>query len=427
MYYRIHHSYQNINYKLLFSSVLLFYLFLIPFSLIYFLSQYKNFDLLKINSNFINKLFNFFLRITSDNSTDRNRVRIIFFTTIGLILTLLNRSTFFICNNPILINLYGNYPILEKIGYKFHTISYFGIYIFILGLILFYKKISISKKVVPKILYFILILPIFFSLMLGHSGGSGMIIIYFLIIVLISTRTNKNIFQIHIIFLAIAIFTFMSVKKEIRVNMPSDNACKLGFHITPIIIVEASRKIFKTNDLKYNNEKGELININLDEVSPFRYRIANIFERIDFLQMLTQTQFLINNNILEYKKGETYLNRKINWKKQFGYDLRQLYPQTPSSFNMPAIVESYYNFGAYGIFIFSLIVGIINVIIFKILRNCNNNFYLQCIFIISFSQFLIHENDFIFAIKNFIYCFTFLISVTIFLELILSKILYIKQ
>ena len=421
VHYRIHHSYENISNELFLSSILIFYIFLIPFSLIYFLLQYKNISFLEISSNFKKQLSNFIVKIFPEDFSKRNKIRLFLFITLGLALTLSNRSSFFICENPLFINLYSTYPVIENITYKIHTISFFGIYILMMGLILFYHEISKSKKIYNKVLYIILILPLFFYLILSHSGGSGLIIVYFLIVLLVTTKNNKNIFQVHIIFLIISIFIFLSMKKEIRANMPGNNSCKLGFHISPIDVASASKNFFKEPKLTYNNVTGKFIKINKDEVSPLRFRVANIFERIDFLQMLAQTKLLIDNNNLKYKKGETYLNREINWKRQFGFDLEQLNPDTISSFNMPAIVESYYNFGIYGIFIFAIIAGIMNVLIFKTIRNFNNNFYLQIIFVISFSNMLIHENDFIFAIKNTFYTFLILITSAIIFELILNK------
>lgn len=425
-YYRIHHSYENLNYELIFSSILVFYVFVIPYCLIYFLLQYKSLKLPLISFKYLDKLSNLFIIFQTNTSPKKNISRIIFFITLGIVMTLLNRSTFLICDNPILVNVYENYPFIASLAYKIHTICFFGTYILILGLVLLFDEIYKSKKIIYKIVYFIILLPLFFSLILSHSGGSGLIISYFLIVVLIATKNNKNIFQFHLIFLCLSIFVFMSMKKEIRASMPSDNSCKLGFHINPLDITVASSKFFKTPDMKYNIVTGEFIYLSLDEVSPARYRIANIFERIDFLQMLSQIKFLIKNNLLEYKKGETYLNREINWKRQFGYDLKQLHPETVSSFNMPAIIESYYNFGVNGIFIFGLIAGTMNLFFFKIIRKFNNNFYFQTILIISFSHFLIHENDFIFAIKNIFYTFALLLSVYIFIEITLKKVSNIK-
>lgn len=427
VYYRIHHSYENISNELFLSSILIFYIFLIPFSLIYFLLQYKNINLFKINSNFKKQLSNFIDKIFPEDFSNKNKIRLILFITLGLTLTLINRSSFLICENPLFINLYFAYPIIEKIAYKIHTISFFGTYVLMMGLTLLYYENSRSKKIYNKILYIILILPLFFYLILSHSGGSGLIIVYFLIILLVATKNNRNIFQVPILFLIISIFIFLSMKKEIRVNIPENNACKLGFHVSITNIISASTNFFKVQKLEYNIVTGEFIKLNKDEVSSFRFRVANIFERIDFLQMLAQTKLLIDNNNLKYKKGETYLNREINWKRQFGIDLKQLHPETISSFNMPAIVESYYNFGIYGIFIFGIIAGILNVLIFKTIRNFNNNFYLQIIFIISFSNMLIHENDFIFAIKNTFYTFLILITSAIICELISNKILNIKH
>ena len=430
LHYRIHHSYKDINEVLIFDSILIFYLFLIPFYLIYFVLQKKNLDLSKINLNFINKLSNFLKNQSGGNSANKNRIRIIFFITIGLAMSLLNRSDFFNCDNLLLNNLFQDLPVIKKKLNKIHTISFFGIFALMLGLILFYNEISLAKKTKFKILYFILILPSFFLLILSHTGGSGLIIMYFLVVLLIFTKNNKNIFQFHIIFLIISIFVLMTAKKEIRAAMPSDNACVVGFRITADGALKGIYNKFNDSNMSYNNVLGEIIKIKQDEVSNLRFKVANFFERIDFIQMLAQTKMLIDNNILEYKKGETYLNREINWKKEFGVDIKQTSKDIPSAFNLPAIVESYYNFGAYGILIFSIIAAIMCLIIFKIINYYKNNFYLQSVLIISFSHFLIHENDFIFSVKNVIFCFALLISLTIFLEFLIklnSKIKHITS
>jgi len=247
-----------------------------------------------------------------------------------------------------------------------------------------------------------------------------LIISYFLIVILIYTRNNKNLFKFQIIYLSIVITFFLSFKNQIRINVNSSQ-CQAGFSITPGNFINIGSTIVKNLDvITYNDEKGEFVNIE-KKVSFLIYRTANILERIDFLQMLAQTKMLIDNNKLQYKKGETYLNREINWKKKFGVDIMQTLQSTPSAFNMPAIIESYYNFGVYGILIFSVISSIICVTIFKIINYYKNNFYLQSILAVGFSHLLIHENDFIFGIKNVIYCLVLLITLAFFLELLLKS------
>jgi hypothetical protein len=289
-----------------------------------------------------------------------------------------------------------------------------------LGMIILFNEISKKKKNIYRFFYYILVLPIYFWLILSNSGGSGLIISYFLIFILIYARNNKKLYKLHIIYLSIVIIFFLSFKNQIRTYVKSDE-CKTGFSITlsnfSNILSNVKENI---NVLTYNNEAGEFINIE-KEVSHLNYRAANILERIDFLQMLAQTKMLIDNNGLQYKKGETYLNREINWKKKFGVDIMQTLPSTPSAFNMPAIVESYYNFGVYGILIFSIISSIICVTIFKIINYYKNNFYLQSILTVGFSHLLTHENDFIFGIKNVIYCFVLLITLAFFLKLLLKS------
>ena len=85
--------------------------------------------------------------------------------------------------------------------------------------------------------------------------------------------------------------------------------------------------------------------------------MANFFERVDFLQMLSQTKYMVKNDLLELKKGKTYFNSQNNWQKTFGVDIKQLPISIKdlSSFNMPASVESYYNFGNFGFIVFQFL------------------------------------------------------------------------
>ena len=43
-------------------------------------------------------------------------------------MTLLNRSTFLICNNPILVNVYENHPFIASLGYKIHKVFFWNVY-----------------------------------------------------------------------------------------------------------------------------------------------------------------------------------------------------------------------------------------------------------------------------------------------------------
>ena len=76
-YYRIHHSYENLNYELIFSSIW-FYVFLIPYCLIYFLLQYKSLKLPLISFKYLDKLSNLFIIFQTNTSTKKNISRIIF-------------------------------------------------------------------------------------------------------------------------------------------------------------------------------------------------------------------------------------------------------------------------------------------------------------------------------------------------------------
>lgn len=391
LHYRIHHSYDLLKINDFYSAVFLFYfLFLITLLFIFFLRKKK----LK-NINIKKKLT--LLDITS------NENKIIFFLTFfGLLLFIINRSSFLVCESDFLKNVYKN-DILKIIFIKFHTISYFGIFMVFCGIILFANKNfnnNLKIRLFNWIIYIIFILFLF-TLILYTSASVSLIILYLLISSLIFHTKSKIVFFSNFILTLLIVISIVSVKDEIRKEIsPLTWICKTNI-IENVYIIGKKTANFK----EFNKDKLYLYKdgtYKKADVSTTSYILANFFERVDFLQMLAQIKYLEKNNKIELKYGETYFNPEKNWQKKFGVDIKQANIGDVSSFNMPASIESYYNFGVEGFILFSFLMGLIVFILSHFLNSLNSQ-NLNIIFTTIFLPILNLENHLIFMIKNSIY------------------------
>jgi len=390
LHYRIHHSYDNLKIDEFNSAVFLFY-FLFFITLLFIFLKNKKLE----NINIRKKLT--LLDITS------NENKIIFFLIfVGLLLFIINRSSFLVCESDFLKNVYKN-DTLKTLFIKFHTVSYFGILMIFCGIILFANKNfnnNLKIRLFNWIIYIIFILLLFF-LILYTSASVSLIILYLLISSLIFHAKSKKVFFSNFILTFLIVISIESVKDEIRKEIsPHTWVCKTSV-IENIYII--GKKTVRFNIINKDNlyllKDGSYKKA---EVSTTRYILANFFERVDFLQMLAQINYLEKNNKIELKYGATYFNPEKNWQKKFGVDLKQANEEDTSSFNMPASIESYYNFGIQGFILFSFLMGLIVFILNHFLNSLNSQ-NLNIIFTTIFLPFLNLENHLVFMIKNSIY------------------------
>jgi hypothetical protein len=410
LHYRIHHSYKYLKIEDFYSAIYLFYfLFIITLSFIFILKKKK---LKKIN---IEKRL-IFLNITN------NENKIIFFLIfVGFILFTINRSSFLICENGFLNNVYKN-DILKSLFMKFHTISYFGVFMIFCGIILFANKNfknSLKIELFKWIAYIIFTL-LLFILILYTSSSVSLIILFVLISSLIFHPKSKKVFFSNLILISLFIINVESIKSELRKEIsPISYICKTDLINTVNTLLSESTnfKILNNEDKFYMLENGVYEKV---DISTKRYVLANFFERADFLQMLAQIKYLDKNNKIELKYGETYFNPKKNWQKKFGVDLKQANEDDISSFNMPASIESYYNFGVQGFILFSFLMSLI-VFSLSYFLNLFNSQNLNIIFTTIFLPFLNLENHLIFMIKNSLYIGLMILIPIILINLIFSN------
>ena len=391
LHYRIHHSYDHLKINDFYSAVFIFYfLFLITLLFIFFLRKKK----LK-NINIKKKL------TLLDINSNENKI-IFFLIIVFLLLFIINRSSFLICESVFLKNVYKN-DILKVLFIKFHTISYFGIFMVFCGIILFANKNfnnNLTIRLFNWIIYIIFILSLF-TLILYTSASVSLIILYLLISSLIFHSRSKIVFFSNFILTLLIVISIESVKDEIRKEIsPLTWICKTNI-IENVFII--GKKTVNFNE--FNKDKLYLYKdgtYKKAEVTTSRYIITNFFERVDFLQMLAQIKYLEKNNKIELKYGGTYFNPEKNWQKKFGVDIKQANIGDVSSFNMPASIESYYNFGVQGFILFSFLMGLIVFILNHFLISLNSQ-NLNIIFTTIFLPFLNLENHLVFMIKNSIY------------------------
>lgn len=409
LHYRIHHSYGDLKINDFYSAVFLFYfLFLITLLIILILRK-KKFKNINIEKKFT------LLDITS------NENKIIFFLTfVGLILFIINRSSFLICESDFLKNIYKN-DILKILFIKFHTISYFGILMVFCGIILFANKNfnnHLKIRLFNWIIYIVFIL-LLFTLILFTSASVSLIILYLLISSLIFHSKSKIVFFSNFILTFLIVISIESVKDEIRKEIsPLTWVCKTNIIKNVYTIGKKTANFRELNNDKLYLLKGGTYK--KADVSTARYVIANFFERVDFLQMLSQIRYLEKNNKIELKYGETYFYPEKNWQKKFGVDIKQANQEDVSSFNMPASIESYYNFGVQGFIIFSFLMSLM-VFILSYLLNSLNSQNLNIIFTTIFLPFLNLENHLIFMVKNSLYAGLIILIPIILINLIFSN------
>lgn len=409
IHYRIHHSYINLKIDDFYSATFLFYfLFLFTLLLIFILSRKK----LK-KTNIEKKLM---LLNTSDNE---NKI-IFFLISVGLILFIINRSSFLICESDFLKGVYKN-DILKILFIKFHTISYFGIFMVFCGMILFANRNfnnNLKMRLLNWLIYFMLLL-VLMILTLYTSASVSLIIGYLIISSLIFHSKSKMVFFSNFILTCLIIISVESVKTEIRKEIsPITWECKTGIINNIYIIGNKS-----LNFTKINKDKLYLIgdgSYKIADTSFIRYLLANFFERVDFLQMLAQIKYLEKNNKIELKYGDTYFNPDKNWQKLFGVDIKQANKADITSFNMPALIESYYNFSTHGFVTFSFLMGLMIFGLSYFLNSLNSQ-NSNIIFTIIFFPFLNIENHLVFMIKNSFYIGLIILIPIISINLIFSK------
>ena len=350
IHYRIHHSYNDLGDNEFLSAIYLFYFLFIVIIFYLYISK---------KENFFDK-FNFRFHESFLLNLKKNNNKIIFsFIFFGFILFFINRMGIFICDNTFL-NKISSTPLLAQIAGKIHTISYFGFFMIIAGLMLYINKVDKFKlaKKIQIFLIYIFISFLLIILILNSSTSVSMIIILLIISSLILHTKSKIFFYLNLIILSALILILNSVKNEIRKEIsPLVWDCKLELIDNSKFITNKATSFYQLNgDKLYIDDKGNFVKT---DVSFLRYFMANFFERVDFLQMLSQTKYMVKNDLLELKKGKTYFNSQNNWQKTFGVDIKQLPISIKdlSSFNMPASVESYYNFGNFGFIVFSIFMG----------------------------------------------------------------------
>jgi len=261
-------------------------------------------------------------------------------------------------------------------------------------------------------------------LILNTSSSVSLIISYIIISSIIFHTISKKVFYINLIFLTFIIIILNSVKNEIRKEIsPLVWNCKINVISNSYTIAKKTTNFYEFNkDKKYMLVNGEFVKT---DVSFIRYMTANFLERVDFLQMLSQNYYLVNtefniedNDKVELKYGETYLNPSQPWQKIFGIDIKQLNMGVESSFNMPASIESFYNFGTIGFTIFSILMGGIIYIISKILNSNKLSNDLKILLTVTFFPFLNLENHLFFMLKNWIYISIMIGTIVILVNLI---------
>lgn len=287
-------------------------------------------------------------------------------------------------------------------------------------------KITISQQLNKKIIFFfyLFILPITFLITLNQNGGSGLIVILFISGAILLLLNNKNLLRFYFVYFIFIIFITLSTKNIIRENISAQiSDCQKNIIKNSMVILKVIRNFIdneysilskesKSNKLTYMNEKGDLVEI--DNAIRLRVRFSNIVERIDLLQMLAQNFFLLENKYLKFSNGETYFNRNINWKTEYGIRLKQTYNETTmtSAFNMPALNEAFFNFGTLGVVIFSVFYSMQLLFVNFLLNKTKISISSKIIILLIFSPMLVPDNDLIFYIKNIIYIgVTFLIFI----------------
>jgi len=188
--------------------------------------------------------------------------------------------------------------------------------------------------------------------------------------------------------------------------------CKISIIDNSLFITKATLGAYKSNANKMHMlADGTFIktltkNIftgQMTEITYVRFTITNFLERLDFLQMLSQNKMMIKNNTLDFKLGETYFNPKKKWQKIFGVDIKQANLNDNSSFNIPASVESYYNFGNIGFILFSILMCTIIYLVSMMLNSKVGSPQFKIFLLVIFFPFLNLENHLIFMIKNSLY------------------------
>jgi hypothetical protein len=412
--YRTHHSYQNINEFFLTQAYIQFLVFLFILYIVYLLKD-------RVSFAFNLKIFKNIKKIIDNSLTKKKETELfIILSLIGFFFFLINRTNILTCSN----NFTGY--IGEYINSKLITLSYFGIYLYFSGILFILYKITISQQLNKKIIFFfyLFILPITFLITINQNGGSGLIVILFIIGTILLLLNNKNLLRFYFVYFIFIIFITLSTKNIIRENISAQiNDCQKNIIKNSMVILKVSSNFInneysifskesKSNKLSYMNEKGDLVEI--DNATRLRVRFSNIVERIDLLQMLAQNFFLLENKYLKFSNGETYFNRNINWKTEYGIRLKQIYNETTmtSAFNMPALNEAFFNFGTLGVVIFSVFYSMQLLFVNFLLNKTKISISSKIIILLIFSPMLVPDNDLIFYIKNMIYIgVTFLIFI----------------
>lgn len=414
VYYRIHHSYSDLTKNDFLIGIYIFYILFIISSIYIYLLEKK----ISIIDNLILKINTKFLKILDPKFN--NNLLILFFFIIGTVIFYINRTAILVCNNDIFREI-KEINFIDNLFQKFHTIGFFGFILIFCSILLFINRVLIIKgykKYLGIFLYF-LMLSIFILLILSTSSSVSILIAYFITSSLVLHIISRKFFYLNIIILTFLIVILNSVKNEIRKEIsPMVWDCKSNFINNSITILGKSSSFYKFNkEKKYMLVNGEYVTA---DVSFLRYLTANFLERVDFLQMLSQTRYMINLDYklhkfdkLEFKYGDTYLNSSIPWQKKFGVDIKQTNLLDNSSFNMPASIESYYNFGVIGFIVFSIFMGGIIYFISKILNSNKLSMETKIILIVSFCPFLNLENHLVFMLKNWLYASMLIISALI--------------
>ena len=416
--YRIHHSYGDLGESDFLKGIYLFYiLFLISSLYIYLIN--KKIDFID-NLTYKSKLSYLNLLVPKNI----NLLILVFFV-LGFGLFYVNRVSILVCESE-LFNLVKDNSVLVSLFKKIHTIGYFGFFLIVCGILLFVNKILKFKsyKLLNGLLGYFFIVAILIFLILNTSSSVSLIISYIIISSIIFHTISKKVFYINLIFLTFIIIILNSVKNEIRKEIsPLVWNCKINVISNSYTIAKKTTNFYEFNkDKKYMLVNGEFVKT---DVSFIRYMTANFLERVDFLQMLSQNYYLVNtefniedNDKVELKYGETYLNPSQPWQKIFGIDIKQLNMGVESSFNMPASIESFYNFGTIGFTIFSILMGGIIYIISKILNSNKLSNDLKILLTVTFFPFLNLENHLFFMLKNWIYISIMIGTIVILVNLI---------
>jgi hypothetical protein len=410
--YRIHHSYEDLNQEAFLGGISTFYiLFLITLALV-FCSKwfYKKFSY----------LFSKFKKVNINKAYDESYTKLIVFLSLGFVLFFINRSGLLLCDDTFIKNL-NSYHLLEGVVNKIHTFSYFGFYLVAIGLNLFHLKLKDLKYNKTNYFFYYILLSIFIVIILNSSASVSLIIQYSFISLLILHAESKKKFFTNLIFLLIILVTFQSVKKDLRENITAlTNDCKLNIITNSGRIINSFQNFYNIKlEKKYFLRNGDWVYLG-ESYSYSRFVLANMFERVDFLQMLSQTKLMQEKNELKLKFGQTYLNPYAPWQKTFGVDIKQANQGDISSFNMPASVESYYNFGIIGYILYSLFMGILIFFINFALNQQTISTTSKVSLIATFSPLLYLEQHLIFMLKNSLYTFLLIVATTLFAKIIFS-------